>query len=173
MPLVTTIHHQQLQHHDNCTPLATPCLVYAPQNNIVLSENNTLLSVDAAVVAGNNYTWFKDNLPIATTATNTYAAEGSGEYRVEVNNTSITNPTIPEQNLILVSNNLNVTVEISCIESDSLELVNLYNTMDGANWTQGEDTGWLINSIDNWLGVQLTEDGCHVAQMDGRIGQKE
>ncbi|MBK8737347.1 MAG: Two component regulator three Y domain protein, partial [Saprospiraceae bacterium] len=39
--------------------------------------------------------------------------------------------------------------------ADSLELVKLYNSLDGPNWTN--KTNWLVpgKSIDTWYGIKL------------------
>ncbi len=44
--------------------------------------------------------------------------------------------------------------------ADSLELIKLYNTLDGLNWKK--DTNWLVpkKSIDTWYGVKLNSNGC-------------
>ena len=44
-----------------------------------------------------------------------------------------------------------------CRQNDSLSLVALYNSTDGANWTNTWD---LNSSIDTWYGVRLNGDGC-------------
>jgi len=52
-----------------------------------------------------------------------------------------------------------------CRQSDSLALVALYNSTNGANWTNI----WNLNqSMDTWYGVNLNADGCVVCiDMDG------
>lgn len=44
-----------------------------------------------------------------------------------------------------------------CSETDSISLVNLYNSANGLNWT----TPWdLTEPMQNWYGVVLNDDGC-------------
>ncbi|MBK8737348.1 MAG: hypothetical protein IPL98_16160 [Saprospiraceae bacterium] len=47
--------------------------------------------------------------------------------------------------------------------ADSLELVKLYNSLDGPNWTN--KTNWLVpgKSIDTWYGVIINDSRCVVA----------
>ncbi len=45
----------------------------------------------------------------------------------------------------------------TCRERDSLALVALYNSTDGANWTNTWD---LSQPMDNWYGITLNEEGC-------------
>jgi len=53
----------------------------------------------------------------------------------------------------------------SCRQSDSLSLVALYNSTNGANWTNT----WNLNSpLDSWFGVKLNETGCVILlDLDG------
>lgn len=56
----------------------------------------------------------------------------------------------------------------SCSVSDSLALVALYNSTDGANWTNTWD---LAQPMDTWYGVALSENGCVTCiDMDGNPG---
>ena len=50
--------------------------------------------------------------------------------------------------------------------SDSLELVRLYETTDGPNWTEQWD---FSEPMDNWYGIKLSEDGCvDYIDLDGK-----
>jgi len=49
------------------------------------------------------------------------------------------------------------------LASDSLSLVALYNSTDGANWTYTWD---LSQPVSTWYGIILSEDGCNVACID-------
>ncbi len=52
--------------------------------------------------------------------------------------------------LFLFSTNKSFT---QTLQSDSLALVALYNSTDGANWTN--NTNWLTGSVDTWNGVEV------------------
>ena len=63
----------------------------------------------------------------------------------------------------------------SCLAHDSLELINLYNSTNGANWLKFDDDKgiydfsikWdLTKSVSTWSGVSLTEDSCSVKSID-------
>jgi len=56
-------------------------------------------------------------------------------------------------------NNTGLCMPYICRQSDSLALVELYQSTNGANWT----IAWNLNeSIDMWYGVVLNENGCVV-----------
>ncbi len=50
----------------------------------------------------------------------------------------------------------------TCRDLDSIELRNLYNVTNGANWINKWD---LTKPITTWYGVGLTNDGCNVARL--------
>jgi CARDB/Secretion system C-terminal sorting domain len=51
----------------------------------------------------------------------------------------------------------NTAINTGCRHDDSLQLVRLYQTTNGANWTRK----WLLNTpIHIWAGVHLTPQGC-------------
>ena len=54
-------------------------------------------------------------------------------------------------------------VEPPCLESDSLDLIVLYNATDGGNWTSTWDLALPVNT---WFGVSLGGDGCSVVGID-------
>ena len=57
------------------------------------------------------------------------------------------------------------TMEEDCRTRDSIALVALYNSTDGANWTNKWD---LNQSMNNWYGVTLDDNGCIMCiDMDG------
>lgn len=64
--------------------------------------------------------------------------------------------------LILVGNIVKLEAQPQCdgvstLTFDSLELVNLYNDLDGGNWTN--NTGWLVAPVNEWYGVHLFYQG--------------
>ncbi|HEY3390769.1 MAG TPA: leucine-rich repeat protein, partial [Prolixibacteraceae bacterium] len=50
-----------------------------------------------------------------------------------------------------------VAPSITCNPADSLALVAIYNTMNGANWTR--KLNWLTGQVQNWQGVTLSSEG--------------
>jgi len=58
----------------------------------------------------------------------------------------------------------------SCRERDSLALVELYNSTDGANWINPWD---LNSSMENWDGVRLNEGCVDAIDLDGQAGWYE
>lgn len=50
----------------------------------------------------------------------------------------------------------------SVSQTDSLELVKLYNALNGPNW---DDTTWLVKPVKDWVGITLEEDSCTVVQI--------
>lgn len=98
----------------------------------------------------NTYQWFKDGQPINGANQSTYivpnfALLDTGTYRLDVNNTVITDLTIKSQNF---------KTAISQFEEDSLGMVSLYNALGGANWTN--NTNWLSGNLSTWFGLTVT-----------------
>jgi Leucine-rich repeat (LRR) protein len=63
--------------------------------------------------------------------------------------------------IVCLSNAFNFSLSAQCNRmADSLELVKLYNSLDGPNWT--DKTNWLVpgKSIDTWYGITLYANGC-------------
>ncbi len=49
-------------------------------------------------------------------------------------------------------------------QEDSLQLVALYEAMDGPNWT--DNSQWTIGPVSEWYGITLTEDSCNVEEIN-------
>ena len=63
--------------------------------------------------------------------------------------------------IVLISISFNLSLSAQCNRmADSLELVKLYNSLDGSNWS--DKTNWLVpgKSIDTWYGIKLNTNGC-------------
>ena len=63
--------------------------------------------------------------------------------------------------VVLLSISFHLSLSAQCNRmSDSLELVKLYNSLDGPNWTN--KTNWLVpgKSIDTWYGIEINANGC-------------
>ncbi|MEO9485671.1 MAG: FG-GAP-like repeat-containing protein [Ekhidna sp.] len=50
------------------------------------------------------------------------------------------------------------------LEPDSLALVDIFDTMDGANWTDA--TNWKSGDVSTWFGVTLNTDGDRVERLE-------
>ncbi len=139
-----------------------PSFYYAPQDSIPLILNgNDTLSVNAGGnLTDNTYKWYKNgSLVDNITGNPTYIVTEPGTYSCEVTNNLISNPFEGGQNLSLHSRERYVYPfgELPCRIHDSLILVALYNSTDGANW----DNTWNLNDpIDEWYGLTLNPDGC-------------
>lgn len=71
---------------------------------------------------------------------------------------------------LLLWMNTSISLKAQCTgvsESDSLELVNFYQALDGDNWTNNE--GWLVEPLENWFGIKLwyVEDSsqCYISRI--------
>lgn len=116
--------------------------IYAPQANIPVSQNNNLLSVSAGGTLNNNtYKWYRNNVLVSTkTADSTFTIDTAGNYTVAVTNR------IASQ-LTLFGGNITQS-------GDSLALVDLYNSTNGAGWLN--NTNWLTAApISTWFGVTV------------------
>ncbi|UCG28606.1 MAG: immunoglobulin domain-containing protein, partial [Bacteroidales bacterium] len=105
--------------------------------------------------ASSQYQWKKNGINIGSiSADSTYIINpveftDSGTYTCEITNTVATD-------LTLYSRPINVSVEYPPMYQDSLALVALYNSTDGANWT--DKTNWLTGDVSTWYGITVTND---------------
>jgi len=134
---------------------------YVLQDSLPLIVNGNILSIDAGGnVADNTYSWFRNGNPITSIiGDSTLTISQFGNYRCEVSNTTFTNSTDENQNLILTSKERYVfpSGNLTCRQNDSLILVTLYNTTNGNNWKKTWDTNI---PLDQWHGVVLNQNGC-------------
>ena len=98
------------------------------------------------------YQWFFDNVAIDGATTNPFVISNTqlddeGTYRVEA-----TNSLFPD--LTLVSGNFELI--ISSLVSDEMALLEIYNALDGDNWTNGAD--WPNQDINSWVGITITDN---------------
>ncbi len=143
---------------------------YASQAPILLHRYGDNLYTDAGgTMMLNTYTWYRDGVQISTTTGNKdLVITTPGMYRCVVENSSITNPADPNQNLILYSEEkyINPTAGLTCRERDSLTLIALYNATGGTNWDTSPYDGWDFNNpINWWYGITLNASGC-VAEIE-------
>ena len=72
----------------------------------------------------------------------------SGAYNCEITNTVATE-------LTLYSRPIHVTV-LTPLALDSLALVDLYHSTNGANWTHNDN--WLTGPVSTWYGITISND---------------
>ena len=140
---------------------------YSPQDSVGEKMDTTITEgddIDLSITVGgdnNVYQWMKDEVDIPGATSNTYsistaALSDSGSYGCVITNTVASE-------LTLNSHPINVSVLPSqdFRESDSLAIVALFDSTNGASWTT--NTNWKTDEpIDNWYGITVT---------DGRITQ--
>ncbi|MFY0600805.1 MAG: hypothetical protein JXR03_14115 [Cyclobacteriaceae bacterium] len=76
-----------------------------------------------------------------------FSSQDTGTYVLRINNTVITDLELETQPFHL---------GLSDFEEDSLAMVSLYNSLDGANWT--DNSSWLVDPLSSWSGLTL-QDG--------------
>ena len=137
----------------------TDTTYYAPKGSTI--EIN--LDIDNSVT-DNAYEWIKNSSPwnpdpINSPNSNTLTLPNIELSDVGIYKSTATNPTFSAiLNSTLESYNINV--KVCDVESDSLQLVNLFNSTDGNNWTN--TTNWIQPgiSIGNWYGITTDDFGC-------------
>ncbi len=125
--------------------------IYAPQAVIPLHKNDSTLFVSAGGVPYNNtYKWYKDGILFKTKAgDSTLQLKTSGYYYVIVTNSVATSLTLQSDSKI--DSNAQVNVQ------DSLALVALYNSTNGAKWVN--NTNWLTTvPVVFWYGINVTDN---------------
>jgi len=118
---------------------------YAPQNNITFTVSGNLFSASVGGTLNNeSFTWYKNSAVYAThTADSTLtvpAAEVENEYALTITNSSVPGLTLYSPYPLRVQ--------------DSLALVDLYDSTNGAYWTQGRHWTGPINS---WGGITVAK----------------
>ena len=149
--------------------LAIPYFCYENQDKIPISyiryENK--VSVNAGGdIEHNTYYWSKDEIAYDTIqGDSVLVVSEPGIYSCRVTNSVITKPNESWRNFVLESEQVVVEKiqKLSCIKNDSLELIKLYKTTNGANWTQKWD---LSKPVYTWHGVKLTSDNCNVKSIN-------
>jgi len=102
----------------------------------------------------------------------TYPDKSYSEIKDAILNTATVTPALTGKcttggrlNLYEAMNYLATLPPVSCRERDSLALVALYNSTNGANWTNTWD---LSQPMDGWYGIGLDGNGCVTCiDMDG------
>ncbi len=133
---------------------------YSPQDSVG-KKQDTLVTTGSTLVLSlqvggeyNQYQWFKNEILISEAEDSVYTItpvvmSDSGNYSCE-----ITNTLAPD--LTLYSRPIQVSVELSGIEKDSLALVALYNSTVGDNWT--DNANWLSGTVSDWFGITVTDE---------------
>lgn len=131
---------------------------YSPQAQI--NDARTIQAVFATPLtlntqtsgSANTYQWLKSNVVIANAPNNTnfrissLSYSDSGAYTCRVTNMLVPNLTLVRRTLTVVVN------PPALLATDSLALVDLYNSTNGANWDKKWD---LTQPMDTWFGVVL------------------
>lgn len=116
--------------------------IYTPQADIPLIRDGNTLSVAAGGTKANNtYRWYKGNTLVSTkVGDSTFTISSPGDYSVDVVNSKA-------HQLTLYS----ITTPNA---QDSLALVDLYNSTNGAGWTKNNN--WLTTApLATWYGVTV------------------
>ena len=131
------------------------------------SKENAFYVKAGGGIKNNTYYWYKDGKSYKTVIGDSlFVATESGTYYCKITNSVVTRPQIGGQNLILQSEKITVNGEakpiLSINESDSLELIKLYNVTNGANWKRTWD---LSKPVSTWYGVVLTADSSRIQEI--------
>jgi hypothetical protein len=133
--------------------------VYTPQAPV--GEPDTLVFVEGdTIVVGyniggsaNQYQWQIDGAPVGGQTSNNLiriaTLDDNGLWTLKTTNTIATE-------LELMTQPLTIIVEQLGITSDSLALVSLYNSTNGASWTN--KTNWLTGNVSTWFGITTAND---------------
>ena len=130
---------------------------YNPQKVVDAEENQTANTGDevnfTTDVSGsaNFYQWYKDGTILdgkidPDLVLSDINNNDAGVYTCEITSEIVTDLTLTTYDKTLTVTNYNM-------ESDSLALVELYNSTDGANWTN--NTNWLTGPVVDWFGITL------------------
>jgi Leucine-rich repeat (LRR) protein len=124
-----------------------PNAVYAPQRLIAIHQNGNTLSVSAGGTLGNNtFRWFnlKQKDSVINVGDSVFHASTTGHYFAKITNAICTQLTLYTDT---------VYYDATHAIEDSLVLVDLYNSTNGANWEN--HTNWLSKKpFSTWAGIQ-------------------
>ena len=149
--------------------VASTTFTYSPQDSVGEIIDTTVItgtSFTLSISTGGNssqYQWKKDGTNIGTISSdstysiNPVAFSDSGAYNCEITNTVATD-------LTLYSHPVNIFVDYPPVQKDSLALVALYDSTNGANWTN--NTNWLSGTVSTWYGITVSGDRVTGIQLD-------
>ncbi|MGN6491921.1 MAG: T9SS type A sorting domain-containing protein [Agriterribacter sp.] len=130
---------------------SNPNAVYNNQQNRELAQNGSTLSIAAGgTLANNTYTWYRNSgaAPyfVSNGTTNKLNTNGVGKYWAVITNSAASGLTLKSDTILLTGS----------LTTDSLALVDLYNSTNGPGWTN--KTNWLTSApISQWFGVGINE----------------
>ena len=128
-------------------------VIYKPQASIPIHESGSNLSVSAGGTLSNNtYKWYKGSSLVATNVgDSTFAVQTAGQYSVSVTNALATQLTLYSD-----------TEFAGTLQSDSLALIDLYNSTNGAKWSFHN---WNLQTpVNSWYGI--TETNGRITKVD-------
>ncbi|WP_298541708.1 immunoglobulin domain-containing protein [uncultured Aquimarina sp.] len=142
-------------------------LTYTPQNKIDATENivliegeNIMLSVTGLTSTNNTYQWFKNNTLIDGATNSTFEISNATTSDIGLYYCEIKNPQVP--NLTIQRNSINVDTQGAIM--DRTALLALYNSTNGANWSNP----WNLNISfkNNWSGVAVDSETNRVVSLN-------
>ncbi|TGV01071.1 leucine-rich repeat domain-containing protein [Flavivirga rizhaonensis] len=124
-----------------------------------VTTNNPITLTTQLSSLNNNYQWFKDGIAIDGATEREYTINNAAETDSGVYHFTATNSVIT--GLTLERNPITLNVEQTCTvaATERQALIDLYNTLGGANWTNtlGGNQPWLVNDANalvcDWYGV--------------------
>ncbi len=141
-----------------------PSMIYLPQKPIVAPDEILIQEGDELNISipvggsANEYQWFKDNIIIPGAITDNLiipnvTGADAGTYYLRITNNLVAGLTLQTENIDVIMG----TLVLGVIEQDYNALVALYNTTDGANWT--DNTNWLsAELVETWHGVTVVDN---------------
>jgi hypothetical protein len=107
----------------------------------ILNPSELLTAFDPGGIY--TYQWYYNGALLPSETLSTYTAALNGNYYVAVTNSN--SCAVNSKNFLLLDG--------STLESDSLVLVDLYNSTNGAGWMN--KTNWLVGNVSTWFGVSV------------------
>jgi len=126
---------------------------YIPQHSVTIQKTGNTLSVSVGAKSANIlYSWYENGKYIQSIqGDSVFSPTSSGTYSVIAYDTTISYASLTSDTVTLSGITVNANI------SDSLALVDLYNSTNGANWTN--NTGWLTSPVNSWYGIYLDTTG--------------
>jgi len=168
---------KKIQFHTKKTSIggSPDSLLYHPQQKIysdttITISPNTNYILDLRIddtVTTSTYYWYKNDTLIGTIKGSNklpftpFTSNDAGTYTVKITNLLAPQLTLESWPIRLIA-----APQLICDRrSDSLELINFYNTTGGPKIPGKIDTGWttkwnLSNPMNTWWGVTLNSNGC-------------
>ncbi len=142
---------------------------YNPQKLVDTEENQTANTGEEVTfttdVSGsaNLYQWYKDGSILSgktdpNLTLSNITNDDAGVYTCQITSEIVTD-------LTLTTYSKTLTVTDYNMESDSLALVALYNSTDGANWT--DNANWLTGPLNSWYGITVSGDRVSEIRLEG------